>query len=183
MSEQQYEDSSYPRVLDVIDVPLLKACPYAHQQENWRLDPNRYWHKAGRATWRALDSLVDPIAPLWLDGCHTKNGVNDKVPLTMVNNLRSSLRLIRVDQITLVVYKTGEEFGNPKRNVQGRFRYDGTEYWLRVTDPKYEQRYRTKPTGCYEISESFLTVSLAKPFKDACYKLIAAIIERPGDSS
>jgi hypothetical protein len=62
--------------------------------------------------------------------------------------------------------------------VQGRFRHDGTDYWLWVTDPLYERTYLAQPDGDYEIGESFLTVSLGEPHNDACYKLIAAIVQR-----
>jgi hypothetical protein len=68
------------------------------------------------------------------------------------------------------------------KRVQSRFAHAGTDYWLWVTDPRYEELYRTKPEGDYSIGESFLTVSLSEPFieKNACYKLIAAIMERAG---
>ena len=37
--------------------------------------------------------------------------------------------------------------------------------------------YLAQPDGNYEIGECYLTVSLGEPFGDACYKLIAAVIE------
>lgn len=69
-----------------------------------------------------------------------------------------------------------------RKRVQGRFSHEGTEYRLWVTDPRYEQAYMAKPEGDYDIGESFLTISLSEPFNEmnACYKLIAAIIERNG---
>ena len=39
--ERQYEDGSDPRVLDVVDIPLLGHRPKSFQQENWLLDPER----------------------------------------------------------------------------------------------------------------------------------------------
>lgn len=75
-------------------------------------------------------------------------------------------------------FKPGEAFGNPKRRVQGRFKYDGTEYRLWVTDPIYEKSYLARSDGQYEVGESYLTVSLGEPHNDACYKLIAAVIRR-----
>jgi hypothetical protein len=72
----------------------------------------------------------------------------------------------------------GEAFGNSKRRVQGRFVHHGSEYRLWITDPSYERTYLAKPDGDYKVGESFLTVSLGEPFNDACYKLIAAILER-----
>jgi len=83
-----------------------------------------------------------------------------------------------VNRLTLSVFKPGEAFGNSKRRVQGSFRHDGTEYKLWVTDPAYERAYLAKPDGDYDIGECFLTVSLGEPYNGACYKLIAAIIQR-----
>jgi hypothetical protein len=181
--ERQYEDGSDPRVLDIMDVPLLDPRPKAYQRENWLLDPANYWVKIGRAAWDDLGALAEPVGPLWIDGHNTYNGHNDRIPLPLANTLDCSLRLVRVDHLALSVFKPGEAFGNPKRRVQGRFRQGGSEYRLWVTDPGYEREYLAKPDGDYEIGESFLAVSLGEPYNDACYKLIAAIMERGGGSS
>jgi len=176
--ERQYEDGSDPRVLDIIDVPLLVPQPKDFQQENWLLDPDYYWVKAGRATWSDLNRLADRTEPLWIDGIHTYNGVSDKVPLTLAGSLRSSLRLLNIAKLDISVFKPGEAFGNPKRRVQGQFQHAGEEYRLWITDPVYERTFLAKPDGDYSLGESFLTVSLGEPHNDACYELIAAIIER-----
>ena len=39
--ERMYEDGSEPRLLDVIDVPLLQHRPHACQTENWLLNPEQ----------------------------------------------------------------------------------------------------------------------------------------------
>lgn len=176
--ERQYQNGADPRVLDIMDIPLLKAQPHECQQENWLLDPKQYWVKTGTAVWDDLSQLADPVGPLWINGHHTYNGHNDEIPLTRARTLQSSLRLIAVSGMTVAVFAPGETFGNRKRRVQGRFRHHGTEYRLWITDPLYEREYLAKPNGHYEIGESFLTVSLGEPFNDACYKLIAAIVER-----
>ena len=123
-----------------------------------------------------MTRFVDPVASLWINGHSTYNGVNDKIPLSLAATVQSSLRLIRVDPLLLSVFKLGECFGNSKRRVQGRFRHDGTEYQLWVTDPGYERSYLAQTDGDYRIGECFLTVSLGEPYNDACYKLIAAIV-------
>lgn len=180
--ERQYEDGSDPRVLDIIDVPLLSARAHGYQQENWLIEPQEYWVQIGRAAWADLQRLADPVEPLWINGHSTYNGLNDKIPLGLAGALTSSLRFVHVDRVTLVVFKPGEAFGNSKRRVQGRFRHDGTEYRLWVTDPLYERAYLKKEDGTYEIGESFLTVSIGEPYNQECYKLIAAIIEHDGGS-
>jgi hypothetical protein len=176
--ERQYEDGSDPVVLDVMNVPLLEARPKEYQQENWLLDSDQYWQKVTRASWGDLERFVDPVSPLWIDGYKTYNGRNDRIPLTEATGLTSSLRLVRVDQLTLSVFKPGEAFGNPKRRVQGRFMHGGTEYRLWVTDPVYEREYLAKSDGDYAVGESFVTVSLGEPHNGAIYKLVAAIMER-----
>lgn len=175
--ERQYSDGTDPQVLDIMDVPLLEARPAGYQQENWLLDPDRYWKRVGRAKWRDLARLADFLEPLWINGNHTSNGLNDKIPLPQAGAIRSSLRLFYVEKLTLSVFSP---FGSPKRRVQGRFHYGANEYRLWVTDPRYERTYLAKPDGKHELGESYLTVSLGEPFNDACYKLIAAIIERTG---
>lgn len=180
--ERQYEDGSDPRVLDVIDVPLIEPRPKDYQQENWLLDRDVYWKRVGRVTWDDLPPLADPPGPLWINGDSTYNGRNDRIALAMTAELRSSLRLIRVDRLALSVFKPGEAFGDSKRRVQGRFRHADADYHLWVTDPVYERAYLARPDGDYELGECFLTISLGEPFKGYCYKLIAAIIERAGGS-
>lgn len=175
--ERQYEDGSDPRVLDVVDVPVLQAAPLGCQSENWLLDPDHYWSKVGSFSPLDLDRLVDPAEELWINGYRTFNGSNDKVPEDLIGGVSSSLRLIRVDALELRVFAPGEAFGNSKRRVQGRFGHAGRRYALWVTDPVYERGYLAKLDGSYELGPCYLTVSLGEPYEGACYKLVAAIIE------
>jgi hypothetical protein len=55
--EQQYKDGSYPRVLDIVSVPLLRHQPDSFQSENWLLDPWQRWEKIGRIGWAKLLTL------------------------------------------------------------------------------------------------------------------------------
>ena len=169
--ERQYEDGRDPVVLDVIEVPLIDARPKNYQQENWLLDPDYYWEKVDRTDWDGLHRLVDPIAPLWANGHSTSNGFNDRIPIPETSRISDSLRLIRLSELELEVSAPGLAFGNRRRSVQGRFRHDGMDYWLRVTDPKYERLYLRRPNGIYHIRESFLTISLGEAYRGHAYKL------------
>ena len=174
--ERQYEDGSDPKVLDVIDVPVLAPRPDGCQSENWLLDPEYYWEKVGRLSWFDLPALADAAGPLWLDGHSTYHGRNDKIPRELADSMEDSLRLIHVDRLELSVFRPGEAFGNTKRRVQGRFMHSGRGYALWVTDPVYERQFLAKLDGDYDIGESFLTVSLGELYGDACYKFVAAVI-------
>jgi Dual OB-containing domain len=180
-NERQYADGSDPKVLDVMRVPLLQPKANAFQPENWLLDPECYWELSRRLAWAEVESYIDPVAPLWGRGHHSYNGLNDRLPVDGLTTTGSSLRLIRVDSLTLRVFAPGLTFGNTKRRVQGQFRHDGAPYRLWVTDPAYEREFLSKPNGNYELEKSLLTVSLGEPYDGYYYILIAAII-RPGDA-
>lgn len=176
--ERQYQDGSDPRVLDIVDLPLCEPRPKGYQQENWLLDPNEYWVHVGRFSWAELGQLVDDSGTLWLNGYHTYNGQNDQIPLDQAATLESSLKLVRVDTMQLSVFSPGEAFGNPKRRVQARFRFARNSYALWVTDPIIERAYLSREDGDYPLGDSYLTISLGEPYKDYCYKLVAAVIQQ-----
>lgn len=177
--ERQHQDGSDPRVLHIVDVPLQQPCPSGCQSENWLLDPGFYWAKAGEVGWAELAAIEDAPGPLWINGDSTYHGLNDRVvePVAMLQP--NSLRLFRVDELALVVFVPGAAFGESKRRVQGQFLRAGVHYRLWVTDPVYERRYLALPDGTYRLGSAYLTVSLGEPHNGACYKLIAAIIEKP----
>ena len=128
-------------------------------------------------SWFDLSNLASRESALWLNGLHTYNGFNDKIPLEAMGACSGSLRLIHVQRLSLAVFAPGEAFGNSKRRVQGRFRYAASDYRLWVTDPVYERRYLAKLDGDYMVEDCFLTISLGEEYRGACYKLIAAVIE------
>lgn len=177
--ERQYQDGSDPSVLDIIGVRLIRAQPHLFQQENWILDPKFYWEKRGRCDWIHLQSFVEAPGALWVNHESSHKGLNDRVLMVQAEQLRTSLKLIRVRALTIEVFCPGAAFGNDKRRVQGRFEYGGTHYWLWITDPFCEQRYLSYPDGRHPLGECCLTISLGEPHEGFCYKLIAAVIERP----
>lgn len=182
--ERQYEDGSDPQVLDIICVPLLERRPRDFQQENWLLDSTLYWRREGRLQCEDLGALVEMDGPLWLNGHSTFSGTNDRIPLELAQSLRTSLRLIYVESLVLAVCMPGQAFGNSKRRVQAQFKWAGVFYRLWVTDPRIERHYLAMADGRYPLDECYLTISLGEPHNDACYKLVAAIIERKiGDPS
>lgn len=177
--ERQYEDGSDPKLLDVIDVPLIEPRPKNYQTENWLLNADYYWVKRGQVSWEELDQFTDPLAELWLNGMSTYHGQNDRVDLETANQLDHSLRFLKLPELRLSVFAPGAQFDNPKRRVQARFTHNNEEYRLWVTDPRYEREYLARDNGHYDIGECFATISIGEPKDGYCYKLVAAIIE-PG---
>lgn len=174
--ERQYESGADPGLLDVVDVPLLRAKPSRLQPENWLLDPDYYWVQIGRATAAELDHLCDQPRLLWPNGLSTVDGLNDRVRVDDDRLGSESLQLIRVDTLLVHVLAPGAAFGSRRRKVKGEFEHEGVRYRLTITDPHIERKYLAMPDGRYEIGSCFLTVSLGEPFEGYCYKLIAAVI-------
>ncbi len=175
--ERQYNDGSDPRVLDVLDIPLLSWKPGTYQQENWLLDSEYYWTKVGTISWDDLGSFATTAGALWANGHHTYHGRNDEIAETRADLLDSSLTLVHVGGLRLKVFAPGKAFGNSKRRVQAAFEHDGMKYRLWVTDPVYERTYLAQPDGDHRLGECYLTISLGEPYNNACHKLVAAIIE------
>ena len=174
--ERQYKDGSDIKVLDIIDVPLIRAQPSSYQSENWLLDPGYYWALQGRASWDELVDFRDEPPQLWLNDSSTFSGLNDRVALTDAQSLANSLFLLYIENLSLRVFAPGEAFGDHKRRVQANFCYNGVNYWLWVTDPLIERKYLAGEDGDYAVGECFITVSLGEPHKGFCYKLVATII-------
>lgn len=176
--ERQYENGSDPKVLDIIDVPLVEPRPKVYQQENWLIDPEVYWTRLGTLAWEQLASFQDAPGPLWINGHHTANGLNDQIPLVLAANLNTSLKFIHIDGGEIHVVRIASQFAPARRRVQGLFNYAGQRYWLWITDPVIERAFLAKPDGQYPLCESYLTISVGEPFREHCYKLVAAIISR-----
>jgi hypothetical protein len=176
--EREYEDGSDPRVLDIIDIPLIEPRPKGYQTENWLLDPQTYWGRAGQASWSDLTRMADSPTTLWANGNSTYHGRNDKVSIAVASTLTCSLFLLRLKSAILRVFAPSEAFGDPRRRVQAVLVHEGVEYRLRVTDPVIEREYLALANGEHAIGECLVTISLGEPFKDDCYKLVATIITR-----
>lgn len=180
--ERQYDDGRDPKVLDVIDVPLLEHRPHACRTENWLLDPDYYWRRVRRADWNEALTYIEDPPTLWINGSSTYHGLHDEILQADADALPRLLYLICVPRVELTVLAPSAAYGNPKRRVQARFDHRAVQYRLRVTDPDIERDFLGKPDGSYALGESCLTISLAEPFETKGqyyrYKLVAAIIER-----
>ena len=174
--ERRYEDQSEPSLLDVIDVPVLAPRPTLHQTENWLLDARRRWVQVGRAEWKDLFAWTDYPLTLWINGCSSFAGKNDRVNLENAKRLDRSLYFLHLSRVRYRVFTPGGELGNRERRVQAAFRYQKVNYRFWVTDPVVEMSYLDRPDGEYAGGECYVTVSLGEPFLGHCYKLIAAVI-------
>jgi hypothetical protein len=177
-AERRYDDGSEPKILDIIDVPLVGARPNDFQPENWLIDKARSWRRVGAEAPSALGHMVDRAGSLWLNGWGSSHGRNDRVPADRAASLESSLRLIEVPSLVLEVLTTESPGGAKRRRVRGGFDWDREGYAMWVTDPQIEDRYLKMRDGAYHIKHAYLTISLGTPFHGYSYKLVAAVIRK-----
>ena len=174
--ERCYADGDDPRVLDIIEVPLISPRPKTYQRENWLLNPNVRWANVGRTAWDDLQDMLDRDESLWQNGHSSSAGQNDRVPIDDTEAIADSLRLIRVDALTVTV----SEPLHPSANfpvLRGRFRYNGDDYGLRITDAETESGSLKLEYRDYNVGARYLVVSLGEPFEGHAYKIIATIIK------
>lgn len=177
-NEYKYEDTTTPKLLDIIDVPLLKATPHNHQTENHLLDPTQWWKKSGEFQWKALENIRERPASIWIKGNHTTQGVNDCISEAEAATLASSLMLIKSEKFTVEIGASTWS-GVTKKTYRASFNYEDTHYNFSLTDPRARDVFSRE--GRYELKEVYLCLSLTEPFdKDhRCHKLVAAILRNP----
>lgn len=176
-SNLEMGNGEVPRLLDIITVHLEGCCPHEYQSENHLIAEGR-WIRNGALPLSQVDSLRDEVDRLWINGFHSHNGLNDRMPLELVNRfLASSLLFIRPQDLRIKV----AEGSRGLKKVRAELTYKGEDYCLPVTDPMVEARYLPKALGCYPVegAQPYVTVSISEPFEGSCYKLIAGIIPRP----
>lgn len=172
----RYDNGKCPEVLDIINIPFKGKNPSFCQPENI-LVSNEKWEKLDVFSREKLDSLCDHPKTIWINGPR-----NDRLSEEYLreHNADSSLLLIKPKSIRIERRDFIEESENIKRSVRAEFSYNEITYDLRITDPKFEEEYKSKAKGFYDIDAKkiYLCISLGVPcpYDHHCYKLVAAVI-------
>jgi hypothetical protein len=133
-------------------------------------------------TFDQASTLVDVVSgPLWFDGGSTANGLNDLIPEAEAKELGGSLLLVKPENFQMMVTKEGGAFGPPRKKVRGHVGLAGFDYIFSVTDQIIEaEAAQLDENASRSIGEVLLCLSISEVFEktNACYKLIAGVIER-----
>ena len=174
--EYRYESGQSPKVLDVLDVPVLKPDGRGHQVENVLIDRSRRWMEQGRLPYAQVGRLVDQPASLWTNSESSAHGRFNCMSSEAASRFGWSLCLIRVDELWI----ESACAGRGDKVFRASFEYRGVSYKLSVTDPVVREQLDARPTGKYRIgsTEIFLCVSLSEAFRGdgRCHKLVASVI-------
>ena len=174
--EQMFSDGSYPQVLDIISIKLLKPLTHKYQQENHLIDNKAYWEKEGSKTWDNLEQIKDEPSELWLNGDSSSKGENDRIPYNEASKLNISLFLIYIQSMEINV--NIEQYSN-KRKIRALFTYNNSRYNFSITDPKVESYFLKKIDGKYCLNNVYACISIGEPLEGYCYKLVAGVITNP----
>jgi hypothetical protein len=143
--------------LQKIRMGLAKHVPLPHQPENYLIDGN-LWRQNYSIGLAELANHLDGSADLWGDG--------SRVQYAQITQglyvVPQSLYLVHVDNLNL--YNTDDA------RRRASFAYNGINYNLAVTDPKFDEIVREQR----EIT-SILCISLGEAYQGFCYKLVATI--------
>lgn len=176
--ECQYENQAVPRLLDIIDIRLVRPEPRHHQTENHIIAAGR-WAKAGELPWTRLEQLLDHPASLWINVDSSSEGAYDRMSQSEAATVNHSLMLIKPERSGVVV---GRSYRTGKKSFRGDFSYNGARYNLSITDPIVRDVFGSKEESRYNLTDVYLCVSLTEPYEHdgKCYKLVAAVLsERP----
>lgn len=177
-SEYRYEENGIPKLLDIIDVPLLKAAPNKHQTENHIIDVDKRWVKKGELQWNELEKLRERPASLWINSDCTQVGVYNCMSPAEAETLDHSLLLIKKSKF---VVELAPKPWSGNRNYGGKFKYRGTSYNFSITDPEARRFFRQEKDGDHVLTDVYLCISLTEPYAtdNRCHKLVAAMISDP----
>lgn len=178
-NNRKYEDGSFAELLDIIQIPLQKQQPHNHQTENHQIDPDYYWKKVGTIDWDSLVELVEDYdEPLWEPTQSSTHGLNDEIFRPSSHGIKSSLVLIKPDDIRIRISNEDSGQWGIKRKIRTVFTHNDKEYILSLTDPAVEKKLKDAKIGVYSIKEAILCISLSEVYeKTGCsYLLVAALI-------
>ena len=154
------------KLLDIIEIDILKNVPDSYQSENVLFDTN---------TIKVISTLPSQnIANLCSNGQPNLFGNKGKaVTDEATNSLNHSLTLVKVQNASIY-----EKTYQDKENSQVRilFTFNRNQYDLPVTDPVFLSSYKSNKNLLNNVNEVFLVISLGILHEGWHYKLVAGII-------
>lgn len=181
-----------PKLLEVIEIPFLKAAPLSCQPENWLVETPlkpKTWKSHGTIAWEDAPSLLDQKPEMWHDPNDEDRRVREGFPETMKKT--ASLYFIKPDKInTVSVWSEHNTFPGAakptKRKRVFSVTHNGQVHDLEIEDPKFADKYYPNFPGVNDSAivmklskETLLCVSLTGPFHGHHYKIAAGIFEPP----
>lgn len=166
------EDGTEPGLLDILRIPMIEPRPNGCQTENHLIDHSSSWVKVGEFPKQQLLRYCSAPNPLWINGCDSMRGLNDRIPEGASGSLPESLVLVEPQQLRIEI-----RLEDTKPKVRAEFRLADQMYNLSVTDPVVERQCHSRAPGFHIYRKRAVAcISIGEPFHGYCYKLVASII-------
>ncbi|CEO39117.1 dual OB domain-containing protein [Photobacterium kishitanii] len=186
-----YEDGTEARVLDIVEVPIVRAFPLDGQPENHVVDENKKWKKIGNLNGDSILKATEKVASIWNDTTTESNKVTaeyDEQGLVL-----QSLCLIQPKNFMVTLSNEYDDYeGEYKKKIVASFNYLDVSYAnISVTCPvvrlilknKYPQQGKEPITMSLNKGDNYiLCMSLSPRFgtEDMHYKLVATAFDFDG---
>ena len=163
--------NSEPRLVDIVDVPVVEQVDDPIQPENWLVAAGIPWKRVGQLPTEAMDALVDESEGLWDEPGAPTDSVSAQFLRTRVPTC--SLKFIRIEQARIS--------SDGRSGFRLGFHAHGVDYQLKITDPAIYAALGPRLRGLsveQSVSIKNITVcfSLGNEFASRHYKLAAAIV-------
>lgn len=158
---------SHINLLDIIEFEFKKNVGSNHQSESVLFKENSI-KIVGKYQKKELKSICENDSFTKLFGNKGKAVSEDAI-----SNLSYSLLMIYLEDFE-VNEKTYEDKQYPQ--IRLAFRFNNILYDLPITDPYFLHQYQSNSNILNGVNKLYITLSLAAPYKDWYYKLVAGII-------
>ena len=181
-----------PRLLEIIEISLVKPVPLLDQPENWLIEmpmnPHS-WRSVGSFRWDGINQLLDNPEQLWHDVANPRR-VPVGYPQKMVKP--ASLFLFKPERIVSIsAWSEPNHFepANPvKKHRQAILRYAGMTHEFDIDDIDFADKYYSQFPGVGDPAihvklrnptATIVCASLTREFHGHHYKIAAAFFEPP----
>lgn len=187
----RYVDGAEVRVLDIVEIPILRHNPTHGQPENYIINKNIRWKKVGAFNPSGVINILDNAPSLWCDMRSPSNIVS--VEYDQNELISQSLYLIKPNKLHVTLCNNFDTYEHRwKRKIIADFYYRGVHYEnLSITCPLTRRilanEYPAEGESPIKMSmvnddNYALCVSLSPRFGSGLnhYKLVTTIFELTG---
>jgi len=187
----KYEDGTEVKILDVVEIPVIKHAPIDGQPENYVIDKSKKWKKTRSLTPGSIPKIAENPVSIWHDPESAINTVTANYDEKGL--ITQSLYLIKPCNLQVTQSHDFDEYSDTyKKKLTASFSYLGKNYEnISITCPstklilfnQYPKEGEPSTTKPLRNGDNYvLCMSLSPRFGDSehHYKLVATIFDHNG---
>jgi hypothetical protein len=186
-----YEDGAEARILDIVEVPVIRSFPIDGQPENFAIDEAKKWKKIGSLSAGSIPIISEDVDSIWNDPQASSSIVTANYDQQGL--VSQSLCLIKPINLLITLSNDYNEFKCAyKKKISASFDYLGVSYedisitcpstkWI-LTNQYPEEGQASKNIPLRKGDNYVLCMSLSPRFggENHHYKLVATIFDYDG---